>query len=225
MRTLDATRGPLPHKGHYGCSPIRYIGVMPKYLPQGLRIEVSTVRVELKRCRTCDQEKPLADYYANGGGMPGRRSNCIACHKAKRRQQYVKAGGSAVPHAEVLKREYGMTPADYEAMLRRQAHRCGVCRRPETKRSSKTGVVYRLAVDHDHVTGLVRGLLCHRCNQIVWALEENHTTLGAIGEYLAEFRAVVAGGVSSAVGRQTLAEVVAERDALAAELAALRGGL
>jgi hypothetical protein len=58
----------------------------------------------------------------------------------------------------------------------------------------KTGDLRRLAVDHDHVTGTVRGLLCHRCNLLVWALEDNHTTLDAIRAYLEDFRASFAAG-------------------------------
>ena len=55
-----------------------------------------------------------------------------------------------------LKTKYGISLADYEAMLRRQRGRCGICKRRPGKR--------RLCVDHDHKTGQVRGLLCGRCN-------------------------------------------------------------
>jgi len=168
---------------------------MAKYLPR-TRVEQSTTLVELKRCAGCGEEKSVTDFYRNPVGMPGYRPYCKPCHSARRREQYQRAGGSALPHAQLLKREYGMTPADYEALLRRQAYRCAICRRPETKRSSKTGEPFRLAVDHDHVTGKVRGLLCHRCNQIVWALEENHTTLDAIAKYIENFRASLAAGAA-----------------------------
>ena len=55
-----------------------------------------------------------------------------------------------------LKTKYGISLADYEAMLRRQRGLCGICKRKPGKR--------RLCVDHDHKTGQVRGLLCGRCN-------------------------------------------------------------
>jgi hypothetical protein len=55
-----------------------------------------------------------------------------------------------------LKTKYGISLADYEAMLRRQGGVCGICKRKPGKR--------RLCVDHDHKTGQVRGLLCGRCN-------------------------------------------------------------
>lgn len=55
-------------------------------------------------------------------------------------------------HASRLKGEYGIDAATYEALLELQGGCCAICgRRPKTK---------RLAVDHDHSTGAVRGLLC-----------------------------------------------------------------
>lgn len=163
---------------------------VPKYLSR-TRVEQTTTSTwtEFKRCVGCGIEKSVTDFYRNGGGMPGWRSYCKPCHKIRRREAYQRAGGSAVPHAQLLRREYGMTPADYEAMLKKQAHRCAICHRPETIRSRKTGEPHRLSVDHDHVTGKIRGLLCLRCNRVVWALEENHLALPAIHTYLEQFRA------------------------------------
>lgn len=55
-----------------------------------------------------------------------------------------------------LKRKYGITEEQYEDILEAQAGKCGIChRKPKTR---------RLAVDHNHKTGEVRGLLCSRCN-------------------------------------------------------------
>lgn len=57
-----------------------------------------------------------------------------------------------------LRSEYGITPEQYEAMLRRQAGVCAICRRPPR--------VNRLSVDHDHgPLKTVRGLACHVCNR------------------------------------------------------------
>lgn len=55
-----------------------------------------------------------------------------------------------------LKKKYGITIDDYEAMLRKQNGCCAICERKPGKRS--------LHVDHCHDTGRVRGLLCFRCN-------------------------------------------------------------
>lgn len=52
---------------------------------------------------------------------------------------------------------YGMTIEDYDKMLEKQGGVCAVCKNPPKNGKS-------LHVDHDHTTGLVRGLLCFRCN-------------------------------------------------------------
>lgn len=145
--------------------------------------------VDTKVCAGCKAEKPTTEFYRAAHGMPGFRPYCKPCHAAKRRANYEAAGGVDASYEQLLRREYGITLADYNAQLRRQAHRCAVCRRPETVVSKRTGKLRRLAVDHDHVTGRLRGLLCHRCNILVWAMEDNHTTLHAIGAYVEAFRA------------------------------------
>lgn len=75
-----------------------------------------------------------------------------------------------------------MTVADYEALLVRQAGACAICGRPETM--TRKGRVRRLAVDHDHETGVVRGLLCAKCNAMLGAVEDSPETLRRAIQYL-----------------------------------------
>jgi len=58
-----------------------------------------------------------------------------------------------------LRTLYGITEADYETMLEKQGGRCAICRTDTVGGNSR-----HWHVDHDHSTGVVRGLLCHRCN-------------------------------------------------------------
>lgn len=63
---------------------------------------------------------------------------------------------SEYDHAHHLKKKYGITPDQYAAILEKQEGRCFICLcKPKSK---------RLAVDHDHKTNKIRGLLCSRCN-------------------------------------------------------------
>jgi len=57
-----------------------------------------------------------------------------------------------------LEKQYGITFDEYNALRAAQAYRCAICGREEANDRSQ------LAVDHDHETGIVRGLLCIRCN-------------------------------------------------------------
>lgn len=66
--------------------------------------------------------------------------------------------GMAKQRRARLKSRYGMSLEDYEEMLAAQGGSCALC--PAT--ISQDG--RRLAVDHDHATGKVRGILCLRCN-------------------------------------------------------------
>jgi Recombination endonuclease VII len=74
-----------------------------------------------------------------------------------------------------LKRLYGISPAEYDALLAKQGGACAICR----KRSKG-----RLCVDHCHVTGTVRGLLCNECNCALGYLKDDQASLVAALAYL-----------------------------------------
>lgn len=58
-------------------------------------------------------------------------------------------------------------------MFEAQGGRCAICRQPETTRASNGSGAHRLlSVDHDHMTGRIRGLLCHRCNSAIEMFSE-----------------------------------------------------
>ena len=72
-----------------------------------------------------------------------------------------------------LRRYYGITIADYNAMLEEQRGCCALCGKP---------VGEKLAVDHDHTTGRVRGLLCILCNSLLGWYERNHQKIKSYTE-------------------------------------------
>jgi hypothetical protein len=57
------------------------------------------------------------------------------------------------------RRKFGLPLGQYEAMLAAQENRCLICKGENLVESKRS-----LAVDHDHNTGAIRGLLCYRCN-------------------------------------------------------------
>ena len=65
-----------------------------------------------------------------------------------------------------LKHSYGITVADYDAMVAGQDGKCAICQRvPKVSPRQVRVIRFPLFVDHDHKTGRVRGLLCNYCNR------------------------------------------------------------
>ena len=77
------------------------------------------------------------------------------------------------------KRKYGITLDDYNRMFAEQEGRCAICKTHQCA----TGRV--LAVDHDHVTGKVRGLLCQACNTAIGKLNDDPELIHKAAEYVA----------------------------------------
>lgn len=64
-----------------------------------------------------------------------------------------------------LIRKYGIDKIKYDDLLIKQNYVCEICSKSETVKDKRTNIIRKLAVDHDHVTGKVRGLLCGNCNK------------------------------------------------------------
>lgn len=137
---------------------------------------------ELVLCGRCGQEKPRSAYYDLRHTTQPRRP-CKTCIQDSKRARYASADGDRVSHAQVLREKYGITPAVYDAMMAEQHGVCAICGQPETARG-RGGSPRRLAVDHDHRSGTVRQLLCHRCNLVTWAVQESPHVLDEVRAYL-----------------------------------------
>jgi hypothetical protein len=64
-----------------------------------------------------------------------------------------------------LKKKYNLSLDLYYSMLEKQKYVCAICKRPEFATDHRTGLPRALAVDHDHETNQIRGLLCTNCNR------------------------------------------------------------
>lgn len=76
----------------------------------------------------------------------------------------------------------GLTPAEYKALLVKQGGRCAIC-----KRQPGGGMGKRLAIDTDHSTKAVRGLLCHHCNLALGALGDSLPAIRRVVKYLERY--------------------------------------
>ncbi|TMG36319.1 MAG: hypothetical protein E6H92_10035 [Chloroflexi bacterium] len=77
---------------------------------------------------------------------------------------------------------YGCDPAQFDAMLAAQGGLCAICRGPQTVRWRSR--LKQLAVDHDHQTGHIRGLLCDACNHGLGSFRNDTSLLRSAIDYL-----------------------------------------
>ena len=120
-----------------------------------------------KQCVDCKTEgvdtRRVAKY-------PGPR--CYTHHRAR------KQAASRARHGAHIEKTYGITSEEYEELYRAQGGRCAICQRA-------TGARRRLAVDHDHDSLLVRGLLCKTCNyKILGHLRDDTEALQRAIDYI-----------------------------------------
>jgi hypothetical protein len=76
-----------------------------------------------------------------------------------------------------LLRKYGLTREAYEAMLVSHDRKCAICRAEFTDNN-------RACVDHCHVSGTIRGLLCSQCNSSIAMAKDNPAVLRAAADYV-----------------------------------------
>jgi hypothetical protein len=82
-------------------------------------------------------------------------------------------------------KKFGLTKEKYNVILKQQNNACAICN-TKTSQVSKNNTICRLAVDHDHKTGKVRGLLCGSCNRALGLLKDSISNLQNAISYLKE---------------------------------------
>lgn len=81
-----------------------------------------------------------------------------------------------------LKKTFGITLKEYNNLFTKQDGCCAICK------EHQSNFTIALAVDHNHTTQEVRGLLCSKCNMSLGLLNENITLLQAAIDYLTEYK-------------------------------------
>lgn len=130
----------------------------------------------------CTQVNPqtLAKFFKRASAKDGLDSQCSACHSLYYRV-YRTLNKKKIQDRQVMS-NYGLDGAAYARMAAQQDFRCAICRNPETR--VRGGNLLRLAVDHCHRTGTVRGLLCNNCNRGLGLLKDNIALLMRAVAYL-----------------------------------------
>lgn len=113
-----------------------------------------------KFCRSCGEVKPHSEWHRNSTASDGLCTSCKACRATKGR-------------ADHLKRTYGLTEAEHDAMIASQRGLCAICLAAPPAH-----------VDHCHKTGRVRGVLCFNCNSAIGKLGDNPDAVRRAAAYL-----------------------------------------
>ena len=90
--------------------------------------------------------------------------------------------------ANQLRFHYRLSLGEFKSMREDQNGRCAICGIPADKNTRG----YRLFVDHDHKTGVIRNLLCNRCNSGIGFLNEDVHLLTKMARYLDDFDSIPA---------------------------------
>ena len=94
------------------------------------------------------------------------------------------AANPAMESDRNIRRKYNLTREQYDEKLKNQNYVCAICDEKETTYDGRTGGFRNLAVDHNHITNVVRDLLCWRCNSTIGKLNENLELLEKMKQYL-----------------------------------------
>ena len=79
---------------------------------------------------------------------------------------------------------YGITADGYDRLFSEQNGRCAICNEVESANDRFGRTRVRLSVDHDHLTGRIRALLCHRCNTALGNAKDDPALLRQMADYL-----------------------------------------
>lgn len=128
-----------------------------------------------KICTKCEQSKPFGEFDVHHQGVKGPVYHA-RCKPCRRDDQYIGI------RRRTFEKIYGITLEQYDEMLRAQGGVCAICDKPEWV--IQKGKLRMLSVDHDHLTGVVRGLLCSNCNRAIGLLNDDMDTLKKAIHYL-----------------------------------------
>lgn len=143
----------------------------------------------MKTCRQCGETKDFSCFGIDRSKKSGVRHICRECVK-KYMVEYNRSPSRRAISASVerkakladqhLKRRYGVTSKDKQRIMAEQLGVCAVCKTPfDGPRDSN--------LDHNHVTGQVRGVLCRKCNIAAGHLNDSSQRAAGMLAYLSHW--------------------------------------
>ena len=134
-----------------------------------------------KTCRVCKEILSVERYHNKQHGKYGKDTICKVCSKKKtyayRQNEMSPLSKYTIARKSELKNKYGLTLEDYEKLFESQNGVCAICEKREQQNKL-------LAVDHNHKTGAIRGLLCSLCNTAIGKLNDDPILIKKALNYL-----------------------------------------
>lgn len=145
--------------------------------------------------RFCSQTCNVVAQNATRQTTQNEWRTCPVCEKGFQPKQVRGVGRSYCSDSCRSKMKYRRTKGqsaqkyrvDYNALFASQDGKCAICGLPETVKDSRNGRKRKLAIDHCHGTGKIRGLLCTRCNQGLGFFKDDTARIAAAITYLKKF--------------------------------------
>ena len=137
-----------------------------------------------KKCSTCKVVKSTDMFSSRKDSTDGLRSQCSACISTASAVRWktlpeFKQRGLERSRRFSLMRNYGITLDEFNKMNATQGSKCKICDTHVNKLAGNT-----LYIDHCHITGAIRGLLCSRCNSGIGMMNDNIDTVRSALRYL-----------------------------------------
>ena len=131
-----------------------------------------------KQCTHCNQEKDETHFNKHKLGKHGLNPVCRECRTKKQRTHRDKVG-----YGNTLKYKYGITLEQFHEMINNQNGLCYIC---NDKLELNNMGAKCACIDHNHITGKVRKILCRNCNTALGHAKESKTILQKMIQYLEE---------------------------------------
>ena len=146
------------------------------------------IKSQSKVCCICMNRKDFSEFYNYKNKSDGKSYRCKQCddiaRAAYRKKHLVSVKRKS--RERYLKSRFGMTQADYLAILKTQDLSCAICGIHHTD-NKVAGCVDSLSVDHCHDTGGIRGLLCNQCNRALGMFRDSQDLLYKAYKYIKEY--------------------------------------
>lgn len=152
---------------------------------------------KFKSCanKNCSQKNPqlLENFHIDRARKDNRSGRCKKC-RCLMTQNWQRIDPTRAKGANLKKHYWPQLTwkdslIEYDKLFLRQNGACFICKKKESD-LHQSGQIKRLAVDHDHKTGKIRGLLCSKCNKALGLINDDFNIALNICDYIQQHRRI-----------------------------------